>query len=166
MNLIVCVDKNWGIGKDGNLLCHLKEDMKYFRKHTLGKVVVMGRSTLESLPKGEPLPDRTNIVLTHKADFTKEGVIVVHDVEELLEELNKYDPDDVMIIGGASVYNEMMDMCDKLYVTKVDHEFFADTFIRDIDANPNFKVVWSSDEYEEKGLKFRFVEYRRKLVEQ
>ena len=71
-----------------------------------------------------------------------------------------------MIIGGASVYNEMMDMCDKLYVTKVDHEFFGDTFIRNIDANPNFKVVWSSDEYEEKGLKFRFVEYRRKLVEQ
>ncbi len=166
MNLIVCVDKNWGIGRDGKLLCHLKEDMKYFREHTLGKVVVMGRSTLESLPKGEPLPDRTNIVLTHKADFSKDGVIVVHDVEELLEELNKYDPDDVMIIGGASVYNEMMDMCDRLYVTKVDHDFSGDTFIRNIDVNPNFKVIWSSDEYEEKGLKFRFCEYRRKLVEQ
>ena len=151
MNLIVCVDKNWGIGKDGKLLCHLREDMKFFREHTLGKVVVMGRSTLESLPKGEPLPDRTNIVLTHRADFSKDGVTVVHDM---------------MIIGGASVYNEMMDMCDKLYVTKVDHEFFADTFIRDIDANPNFKVVWSSEEYEEKGLKYRFFEYRRKLVEQ
>ena len=70
MNLIVCVDKNWGIGKDGKLLCHLREDMKFFREHTLGKVVVMGRSTLESLPKGEPLPDRTNIVLTHRADFS------------------------------------------------------------------------------------------------
>ena len=150
MNLIVCVDKNWGIGKDGKLLCHLREDMKFFREHTLGKVVVMGRSTLESLPKGEPLPDRTNIVLTHRADFSKDGVTVVHDMEELMEVLNNYDPDDVMIIGGASVYNEMMDMCDKLYVTKVDHEFFADTFIRDIDANPNFKVVWSSEEYEEK----------------
>ena len=119
MNLIVCVDKNWGIGKDGKLLCHLKEDMKFFRDHTIGKVVVMGRSTLESLPKGEPLPDRTNIVLTHRSDFEKEGVKVVHDMEELLEELNNYDPDDVMIIGGASVYNEMMDMCDKLYVTRI-----------------------------------------------
>ncbi|MCR4709270.1 MAG: dihydrofolate reductase [Clostridiales bacterium] len=165
MNLIVCVDKNWGIGSEGQLLVHLKEDMKFFKEHTLGKVVVMGRSTLESLPKGEPLKDRTNIVLTHRQDFCKEGVIVVHDMEELLEELNNYDPDDVMIIGGASVYNEMMDMCDKLFVTKVEKEFFADTFIRNIDQNPNFKVVWTSDEMEEKGLKYRFYEYRRRRVE-
>ena len=162
MNLIVCVDKNWGIGKDGKLLCHLKEDMKFFRDHTLGKVVVMGRSTLESLPKGEPLPDRTNVVLTRSSEFSKEGVIVVHDMEELLEELNNYAPDDVMIIGGASVYNEMMDMCDILYVTKVEHEFFADTFIRNIDMNENFKVVWTSEPVEEKGYTYRFVEYRRK----
>ena len=166
MNLIVCVDRNWGIGKDGQLLVHLKEDMKYFRDHTMGKVVVMGRSTLESLPNGEPLKGRTNIVLTHKAGFEKEGVIVVHDMEELLEELNNYDPDDIMIIGGASVYNEMMDMCDKLFVTKVEEEFFADTFIRNIDQNPNFKVVWSSEEMEDKGLKFRFFEYRRRRVDQ
>ncbi len=165
MNLIVCVDRNWGIGKDGKLLCHLKEDMKFFREHTMGKAVVMGRSTLESLPKGEPLPDRTNIVLTHRTDFTKDGVIVVHDMEELLEELNNYAPDDVMIIGGASVYNEMMDMCDILYVTKVDHEFASDTFIRNVDQNPNFKVVWTSEEMEDKGLRFRFVEYRRKRIE-
>ncbi|MBR6472390.1 MAG: dihydrofolate reductase [Firmicutes bacterium] len=165
MNLIVCVDKNWGIGKDGQLLCHLKEDMKHFKERTLGKVVVMGRSTLESLPKGEPLKDRTNIVLTHRADFEKEGVIVVHDMEELLEELNNYATEDIMIIGGASVYNEMMDMCDRLYVTKVYEEFFADTFIRDVDQNPNFKVVWSSEEMEEKGLRYQFFEYRRKRVD-
>ena len=162
MNLIVCVDKNWGIGKEGQLLCHLKEDMKHFREHTLNKVVVMGRSTLESLPNGEPLPDRTNVVLTRSSEFTREGVTVVHDMEELMEELNNYAPDDVMIIGGASVYNEMMDMCDILYVTKVEHEFFADTFIRNIDLNENFKVVWTSEPIEEKGYTYRFVEYRRK----
>ena len=138
MNLIVCVDKNWGIGKDGKLLCHLREDMKFFREHTLGKVVVMGRSTLESLPKGEPLPDRTNIVLTHRADFSKDGVTVVHDMEELMEVLNNYDPDDVMIIGGAPGST----------------------------AGGMKVMVWSSEEYEEKGLKYRFFEYRRKLVEQ
>ncbi len=165
MNLIVCVDKNWGIGKDGQLLVHLREDMKFFREHTLGKACVMGRSTLESFPGGKPLPDRTNIVLTRSSDFCEEGVIVVHDMEELLEELNNYASEDVMIIGGASVYNEMMDMCDKLYVTKVYHEFMADTFIRDIDMNPNFKVVWSSEEKEEKGYRFQFFEYRRKRVE-
>ena len=165
MDLIVCVDRNWGIGRDGKLLCHIKEDMKFFREHTMGKVVVMGRSTLESLPKGEPLPNRINIVLTRSADFNKEGVIVAHDMEDLLEKLNEYQSDDIMIIGGSSVYNEMMDMCDRLYVTKVDAEFEADTFIRNIDLNPNFKVTWSSDEMEENGLRFRFFEYRRKRIE-
>ena len=165
MNLIVCTDKNWAIGKDGHLLCHLKEDMKFFKKNTLNKVVVMGRSTLESLPKGQPLKDRTNIVLTRQPDFEKEGAIVVHDMEELMEELNNYDTNNVMIIGGASVYNEMMDMCDRLLVTKVYKEFEADTFIRNIDENPNFKVVWTSDVMEERGIRFRFVEYRRKRVE-
>lgn len=164
MDLIVCTDKNWGIGKDGRLLCHLKEDMKYFRKNTIGKVVVMGRSTLESLPNGEPLKDRINVVLTRRQDFEKEGVIVVHDMEELMEELNNYEPGRVMIIGGASVYNEMMDICDRLLVTKVYKEFEADTFIRNIDEDPNFKVVWSSDVMKEGDTEFQFFEYRRKMI--
>ena len=164
MNLIVCTDKNWAIGKDGHLLCHLKEDMKFFKKNTLNKVVVMGRSTLESLPKGQPLKDRTNIVLTRQPDFCKEGAIVVHDMEELMEELNNYDTNNVMIIGGASVYNEMMDMCDRLLVTKVYKEFEADTFIRNIDENPNFKVVWSSEVMTEGDTDFQFFEYRRRMI--
>ena len=164
MDLIVCTDKNWGIGRDGHLLCHLKEDMKYFKKNTLGKVVVMGRSTLESLPKGEPLKDRINVVLTRRQDFQKEGVIVVHDMEELMEELNNYEPGRIMIIGGASVYNEMMDICDRLLVTKVYKEFDADTFIRNIDEDPNFKVVWSSEVMTEGDTDFQFFEYRRKMI--
>ena len=164
MNLIVAVDKNWGIGKDNNLLVHLKGDMKYFREQTLGKVVVMGRSTLESFPEGKPLKDRTNIVITHRNDFKKDGVIVVHNMDELAEEINKYNPEDVMVIGGASVYNELMTSCDRLLITKIDKEFDADTFIKNVDELHQFKVLKKSEVQEENGIKFQFVEYIRKRV--
>lgn len=163
MNLIVVVDKKWGIGKDGGLLCHLKGDMKYFREKTLGKVVIMGRSTLESFPNGKPLKDRVNIVLTRQENYAVEGVTVVNSMEELFSECNKYDPDNVMIIGGSSVYNELMNMCDRLYITKIDAELDADTFIHNVDLNDNFKVVWESDEQEENGIRYKFFEYRRVL---
>lgn len=164
MNLIVAVDKNWGIGKDNNLLVHLKGDMKFFREKTLGKVVVMGRSTLESFPNGEPLKDRINIVITHRDDFTKDGVTVVHNMDELAEEINKYNPDDVMVIGGASVYNELMTSCDRLFVTKIDEEFDADTFIKNADELLQFKVYKKSEIQEENGIKYQFVEYVRKAI--
>ena len=164
MNLIVAVDKNWGIGKDNNLLVHLKGDMKFFREKTLGKVVVMGRSTLESFPNGEPLKDRINIVITHRDDFTKDGVTVVHNMDELAEEINKYNPDDVMVIGGASVYNELMTSCDRLFVTKIDKEFDADTFIKNADELLQFKVYKKSEIQEENGIKYQFVEYVRKAI--
>ena len=161
MNLIVAVDKNWGIGKDGKLLANLPGDMKNFREKTQGKTVVMGRSTLESLPGGKPLPNRTNIVLTHNQDFKREGCIIVHDMQELLEELNNYHSEDVMIMGGASVYNELIPYCDALYITKIDYEFDADTHIKNVDELPGFKVVWQSDVMEDNGYQYRFLEYRR-----
>ena len=164
MNLIAAADKNWGIGKDGALLCRLKGDMRFFREHTVGKVVVMGRSTLESFPGGNPLKDRVNIVLTRRPDFEKEGCIIVRSMEELMEEINRYPADDVMIIGGASVYNELMDMCDKLYITKIDAAFDADTFLNDPDLDPNFKVIWKSERMEENGISYQFFEYRRRQV--
>ncbi|MBQ2500598.1 MAG: dihydrofolate reductase, partial [Clostridia bacterium] len=101
MDIIVAVAKDWGIGKDNDLLFHIPDDMKYFRKMTKGSTVVMGRKTLESFPNGEPLPNRTNVVLTRSRDYEKEGVIVVHNFEEL-EALNLEEP--VFVIGGASVY--------------------------------------------------------------
>ena len=164
MNLIVACDKNWGIGKDGKLLCNIPGDLKYFKEKTIGKTVVMGRSTLESLPGGKPLPNRTNIVMTHKMDFEREGVKVVHSMSELVEELNNYIPDDVMIMGGASVYNQLMTMCDKLYITKIDHEFDADVFIKNADELPQFKVAWKSEVFTENGYNYQFYEYRRKKI--
>ncbi len=164
MNLIVACDKNWGIGKDGKLLCSIPGDLKYFKEKTLGKTVVMGRSTLESLPGGKPLPGRTNIVMTRNREFAMEGVKVVHSMNGLIEELNNYLPDDVMIIGGAMVYNELMPLCDKLYITKIDHEFDADVFITNADELPQFKVAWKSEVFTENGYSYQFYEYRRKKI--
>lgn len=161
MNLIVAVDKNWGIGKNGGLLAHLPGDMKFFREQTMGKVVVMGRNTLESFPGGKPLPKRTNIVITSNPDFEREGCIVVHDMDEMFEKINDYPSEQVMIIGGGTIYNELMERCDKLIITKIDAEFDADTFIKNADELPNFKVVWESEVHEDNGIQYRFTEYRR-----
>jgi len=164
MNLIVAVDQNWGIGKDGALLCSIPGDLKYFKAKTTGKVVVMGRSTLESMPNGKPLPNRTNIVLTRRTDFEVEGAIIVHDMEELKYEINKYVADDVFIIGGASVYNELIESCDTLYITKIYHTFDSDVKIKNVDEMPQFKVAWKSDIWEENGFNYQFFEYKRKRI--
>ena len=100
MNLIAAADLNWGIGKDGNLLTHLSGDLKYFKQKTSGKVVVMGRATLESLPGGNPLPNCTNIVLTSQKNFTKEGCLIARNLDELAGICADYAPEDVMVIGG------------------------------------------------------------------
>lgn len=164
MNLIVAVDEKWGIGKDGHLLANLPGDLKYFKEKTLGKTVVMGRSTLMSLPGSKPLPGRNNIVLTRKKDYKVPGAIVVNDMDALMEEVAKYNPEDVMIIGGATVYNELMEHCDALYVTKIYGDFEADVRIKNADEHPNFKVSWESDIMEENGIKYRFMKYIRKRV--
>lgn len=164
MNLIVAVDEKWGIGKDGALLCNLPGDLKFFKEKTTGKVVVMGRSTLESLPKGKPLPNRTNIILTRRTDYEVEGATIVHDMEELMYETNKYLSDDVFIIGGASVYNELIESCDTLYITKIFYSFDSDVKIKNVDEMPNFKITWKSDINEENGYKYQFIEYRRKRI--
>ena len=103
MNLIAAADENWGIGKNGGLLAHISGDMKYFRETTKGKVVVMGRKTLESFPGGKPLKNRVNIVLTQNQDFAPEGVTVCHSIEETLKTLKQYPKEDVFIIGGGMI---------------------------------------------------------------
>ena len=111
MNLIVAVDSNWGIGKDNKLLVSIPADMKFFRTTTTGKVVIMGRKTLESFPNGLPLKNRVNIVLTGNKDYKVKDAVVVHSVEEALEEAGKYPTEDVYVIGGDSVYRQMLPYC-------------------------------------------------------
>ena len=162
MNLIVAADNKWGIGRDGGLLASIPTDMKYFKDHTTGKVVVMGRKTLESMPGKRGLPKRTNYVLTTNPDYEAERCIVVNSEDELWKELEQYDPDDVFLIGGAALYNKFYRMCDRLYVTKMDADLNADTFIVNFDEDSSYAVVSESEPVTENGITFRFVVYERR----
>ena len=158
MKLIVAADKNWGIGRNGKLLCHISGDLKYFKEKTMGKTVVMGRKTLESLPGGKPLPGRTNIVLTRDRGFNKKGCYIVHSLEQLAQ---KYGAQDLMVIGGAEIYTQLLDDCDCCYITEIDEDFEADKFIPNLSRHPHFEKVWESKPQEENGITYRFTEYRR-----
>lgn len=164
MNLIVAADRNWGIGKDGGLLAHLPSDMKYFREHTEGKAVVMGRKTLESLPGAKGLPNRVNYVLTSNPDFKAARCVAVHSEDELWDAISRYDSGDVFLIGGASLYNWFYSMCDRLYVTKIDAELDADTFIVNFDEEPDFEIISESAPVTENGITYRFVVYEKKAI--
>lgn len=161
MKGIVVVDKNWGIGREGGLLTHLPGDLKYFKEKTLGKVIVMGRRTLESLPGRKPLPGRTNIVLTKDPNFIAD-CIVMHSLEELLEELKKYPQEDIFICGGANVYEQFLPYCDTYFVTKMEESFNADRHLENLDQNNEFEVCWESEPQMENGIEYKFLEYRRK----
>ena len=117
MNLIVAADRNWGIGNKGDLLVRIPADHKMFRQETVGKVVVLGRKTMDTFPGGRPLKDRTNIVLTRNPSYQNGDAVIVHSVKELLETLKAYDSDDVYIIGGTSVYEQLLPYCDTAHVT-------------------------------------------------
>ncbi len=160
MNVIVVVDEKWGIGKNNGLLFRLKEDMRFFREKTLGKVVAMGANTFRSLPKGA-LPDRINVVLD--SDGTPhEGTVTFKDTESLLKELSKYDSDDVYIIGGAGFYKLMLPMCDRAYVTKVAADGEAELFFRNLDLDPDWTLVSQSQSVRDGDYDISFCLYRRK----
>ncbi|HIS63378.1 MAG TPA: dihydrofolate reductase [Candidatus Scybalomonas excrementigallinarum] len=161
MNLIVNADKNWAIGFNNKLLVHIPDDMKFFRQMTTGKVVVMGRKTLESFPNQMPLAKRTNIVLTTDKNYTKKDAIIVHSQEELLEELKKYPSEDIYIIGGESIYKMMLPYCNTAHVTKVDYEYKADTYFPNLDKMPEWKITADSEEQTYFDLEYVFLKYER-----
>ena len=161
MNIIVAVDKNWAIGKDNKLLVSIPADMKMFRQETTGKVVVMGRKTLESFPNGLPLKNRTNIVLTGNKDYNVKDAIIVHTVEELLEEIKKYPSEEVYCIGGDSVYKQLLPYCDTAHVTKIDFAYEADSYFPNLDEMPEWKVTEESDEQTYFDLEYSFMKYER-----
>ena len=138
MRAIVAVDRNWGIGKDGSLLVNIPADKRFFRENTIGKAVVMGRRTFESLPGRKGLPDRLNIVFTRQDGYYAERAIVVHSIEEMDTLLGLIEPDKIMVIGGGEIYRMFLDRCTDVLVTKIDHEFDADTYFPDLDRNPNW----------------------------
>ena len=161
MNLIVGVDKNWAIGNKGKLLVSIPNDMKMFRAETTGKVVVLGRKTLATFPQGKPLKNRTNIILTRDASFTADDAIIVHSVDELLEEVKKYPCEDVYVIGGDSVYKQLLPYCDMAIVTKADHAFEADAYFPNLEADPEWKMTAESEEQTYFSLEYTFQRWER-----
>lgn len=162
MNLIVAVDKNWGIGKNNDLLVRIPADQKFFRKTTIGKVVVMGRKTLESFPGQVPLKGRTNIVLTHDENYDGHGAIVVNSMDELKEELKKYDDEDIFVIGGEKIYKQMLDMCKIAHVTKIDYAYDADAYFPNLDELDEWELVADSEEQTYFNVIYHFNMYKRK----
>lgn len=146
MNLIAAVDSNWAIGYQNKLLVSIPDDMKLFRNTTQGHVVVMGRKTLESFPNGRPLKNRVNVVLTSDKSYKVEGAIVVHSLEELDAELEKYDSDEIYVIGGESIYRQLLDRCNRAYITKIEYEYQADAHFPNLDEKPEWRMVSESEE--------------------
>ncbi len=162
MNVIVAVDNNWAIGNKNELLIRIPNDHKHFREETTGKVVVLGRKTLETFPQGLPLKNRTNIILSKDRNYKVKDAIVVHSVEELLEELKNYRDEDIYIIGGDSVYRQMLPFCDVAHITKIDHEYEADAYFPNLEQSGEWEITAESDEQTYFDIPYQFLKYERK----
>lgn len=160
MNLIVAVDNNWAIGKDNDLLIKIPRDQSFFREQTTNNIVVMGRKTLESFPRSKPLKDRTNIVISTNKNYKVEGGIVLHSVDEALEEVKKYKSEDVYIIGGQTIYEQFLDYCDTAYVTKINYSYDADAYFPDLDNKEEWEIKAVSDEHTYYDIEYMFYKYK------
>lgn len=161
MKAIVCVSKNWGIGKDNGLLFNIKEDMENFKKLTTGKVCVMGYNTLLSLPKGRPLPNRTSIVLC-KDNIKIEGATVCKSLDELFAELKKYEDENICVMGGASIYKQLLPFCSEVILTKVEEEKDADVFFPNLDEMAEWQIE-KTEPLIEGNDKIKLITYVQKI---
>jgi dihydrofolate reductase len=163
MNIIVAVDRNWAIGKKGQLLFRIREDLEYFRTLTTGNCVVYGRKTLETFPGGEPLPYRDNVVLTENESFEVDAM-VAHNLDELCRIIHDYPTERIYVIGGASVYRQLLPYCDTAYVTKIDASIEgADAFFPNLDIDSNWQMTEEGENQQSgNSVRFRFAKYRNK----
>ena len=138
MNLIATVDKNWAIGKQGHLLVNIPEDIKLFRMELI---------------------DRYNVILTNDLSYKKDGVVVVHSVEEALEKVASYKSEDVYVIGGESVFEQFLPYCDVAHITSVDYKYDADAHFPNLDKMPEWKVTQMSEEHTYFDLCYEFKKY-------
>ena len=161
MNLIVAVDENWAIGNKNELLVSIPADHKFFRQETTGKVVILGRKTLETFPQGLPLKNRTNIIMSTNKDYHVKDALVVHSLDELLSQIEAYDTSDVYVVGGESVYRLLLPYCDTAHVTKIDHAYEADAYFPNLDDMPEWKVTADSEEQTYFDITYHFLKYER-----
>lgn len=162
MIAVLSADKNWGIGYKGDLLVKIPNDMKMFRNLTTDNVIVMGRKTLESFPNGQPLPKRVNIVMTQNPNYEAKGCVVVHNTEELMEELKNYPDKQIYVVGGESIYKELLPYCEEAYVTRIDYEYQADRYFPNLDENGEWELYEEGEEETFFSIEYYFNKYRRK----
>lgn len=160
---VVAIGKNRELGKEGKLLWHIPDDLKRFKRLTYGHPVIMGRKTFESIVGylGKPLPDRTNIVVTHSIDLVGRyaGVIAAHSLEEAIEKAKALDAEEIHIGGGAQIYEQALPYIDKLCLTLIDAEAEADSFFPPYASQFTKKVFEEAHEWN--GIKYRWVDLER-----
>lgn len=162
IKIIVCVDQNWSIGYKGDLLFKSSQDLKRFREITENNIIIMGRKTLESLPNGKPLPNRTNIVLTRDKTYQNDLCEVISDIDELPFIKSAYDGvKDLYVVGGGEIYEKLLPMCNFAYITKIYKEFEADTYFPNLDTDDEWTFTAISELHNENGVDFRYLIYER-----
>ena len=161
MKMLFSADYNWAIGNQGDLLLRIPEDMRYFKQLTTGNIIVMGRKTFESLPGSRPLPDRINIVLSATLDPHRDDIKVCDSLASLLDFLGEYKSEDIYIIGGAGLFELMLPYCDTALVTKIDHQFAADTHMTNLDQDPDWEMVQEGEPRQHQDISYRFTVYKR-----
>ena len=165
MRAILHADREWGIGRNNDLMFKIPADMQFFKNTTTGRVVVMGSNTLKSFPGGKPLKDRKNIVLYPDGE-DREDCLIVRTLSELFAEIKKYPADDVFVIGGMMMYKTLLPYCTEVLVTKVDAVGGADAFFENLDKNENFELIYESEPEVTNGYTIRFTTYKNKSVRQ
>jgi dihydrofolate reductase len=161
LSIIVAVAANNVIGKDNQLIWRLPADLKQFKMLTMGHPMIMGRKTFDSI--GKPLPGRTSIIITRQPDYTHEGCLIVHSLEQAIQEAHKVDEKEAFVVGGAEIYRQSIRLADKIYLTQLYQSFDGDTFFPEIDASLWQEVRRASFSPDEKNAyAFDFVELERK----
>ncbi len=158
MELIVAVYEDWGIGKDGTQPVALTADRKFFRETTRGAMVIVGRRTIEDFPGQKPLPGRVNVALT-RGNPELPGFTVCHSPEEAAELAKTADR--AMVIGGGTIYKQMLPLCDTAYVTKVHCQPESDTYFPNLDADPDWYLAETLQSGEEDGIGYEMCLYKR-----
>ena len=164
MNAIVNVTSHWGIGKNGKLLVSIPTDLQRFRELTIHKTVIYGRKTIETFPGCRPLADRENIILTRNQDFTAEGAIICHNMDELKSVLRDRYSDNLWVIGGESVYKRYYRYCDTAIITKIDQKYESDAFFPNLDDDEDWTMTAESEEFTYFNVEYTFREYHNSNV--
>ncbi|MCR5332008.1 MAG: dihydrofolate reductase [Lachnospiraceae bacterium] len=162
MRAIAAVDKNWAIGNRGQLLVSIPADQRFFRGETLGKTVILGRKTMDTFPGGRPLKSRRNIILTRDPNYSIVDAETVQSIYELMELIKDVKSEEVYVIGGQSVYEQLLPYCDEAYITKINYEYQADAYFPNLDEDEEWKCVSVSEEETYWDLEYRFCVYKRK----